>query len=716
MEQLTQKLKDGETRIVEVPIPQLGPRSVLVRNHFSVISAGTEGATASSARKSLIAKAKERPQQVRMVLDVLKKQGLVQTYRAVTKKLEAYSPCGYSSAGTVLAVGEEVTGLVPGDRVACAGVGYANHAEIVAVPINLCVKLDPNADLADAAYNTLGAIAMQGVRQAAVQLGDTVLVSGLGLIGQLAAQLARAAGCRVIGVDVSEGAVKRAARFLDLGLVRNAAGIENTIADFTGGVGVDSVIITAATSSLDPVNFAGRVSRRKGVVVIVGAVPSGFDREDYYRKELALKMSCSYGPGRYDLDYEEKGLDYPVEYVRWTEKRNMEAFQQLLMDRKLDMKGLTTHRFPFSDAARAYDLIVKKSEPFTGIVLEYDFEKEIRGGLIPVAPPVSRPVAEGKVGIAFVGAGSYAQGNLLPNLPNHDPRIEKVTVLTNSGTTSRRVAERFGFSSCTDDERNIFENPSVNTVFIATRHDSHQDYVVKALSHGKNVFVEKPLALTLAGLQAIEDAYAKSGKQLMVGFNRRFAPLSVRLKKALGPGPVSMIYRVNSGMIPAASWIQDPAVGGGRIIGEGCHFIDYMMWVCGSLPIRVYASAVPDPAGCQDTVNINIEFANGSIGVVCYYANGSKLMPKEYFEVHYAGRSIALNDFRSLEIYGRRRERVKLWSQAKGQPEMVAAFLAALETGLAAPIPFAELKAVTLAGLAAMKSLREKLPVEINCQ
>jgi len=710
MKQLTQKLKDGDTKVVEVPFPQCGPRMVLVRNHFSVISAGTEGATANSARKSLLAKAKERPQQVRQVLEVLKKQGIVQTYRAVTKKLEAYSPCGYSSAGVVIGVGEEVAEFVAGDKVACAGVGYANHAEIVAVPVNLCVKLAEDADLADAAYNTLGAIAMQGVRQADLKLGDTVAVIGLGLIGQLAAQLCRASGCRVVGVDVSEQAVHKASPHLDCAIARGTVGIEQLIYDYTGGIGADAVIIAAATSNLDPINFAGKIARRKAVVVVLGAVPTGFDRADYYKKELTLKMSCSYGPGRYDLDYEDKCIDYPVEYVRWTEKRNMEAFQQLLHAGKIDVKSLTTHRFPFAEAPRAYDMIVNRTEPFTGIVLEYDAEPVLQTGNIIVDSAAANE--KGADGVAFIGAGSYAQGNLLPNLPDKR-EFPRITVLTNSGTTSRRVAERFGFASCTDSEKDVFDNSTVGTVFIATRHDSHAEYVIKALEHGKNVFVEKPLAMNETELQNIENAWRESGKSLMVGFNRRFSPLSAILKKALGAGPMSMIYRINAGSIPAGSWIQDAELGGGRIIGEGCHFIDYMSWVCGGRPVQIYASALPDPNGFNDTLNLNIEFDNGSIGVMAYYANGSKSLAKEYFEAHHAGVSVVLQDFREVQVFGRRSFREKLWGQNKGQAEMVSGFFDSLKQPGKNLIPFVELKSATLTSFAALTSLREKSPVRI---
>ena len=709
MQQLTQKMKNGETVVQEVPAPLLQPDMVLVRNHFSVISAGTEGATANSARKGLIAKAKERPQQVKQVLEVLKKQGITQTYRAVTKKLEAYSPCGYSSAGEVIAVGSRVTGFIVGDRVACAGVGYANHAEIVAVPVNLCVKLRHDADLADAAYNTLGSIAMQGVRQAGLTLGENALVIGLGLIGQITCQLLAASGVRVFGVDHSAAAVASAKRFAEATAERNAPGVEQSIIDFSNGEGVDAVIITAGTSSLDPINFAGVTARRRGTVVVVGAVPTGFDREHYYRKELSLKMSCSYGPGRYDLDYEEKGADYPYEYVRWTENRNMQAFQELLASGRMDVKTLTTHTFDFTDAPKAYEMIVTRSEPFVGILLKYDVTRNITANRLV---PKSANTPEAKLKVAFVGAGSYAQGNLLPNLPRNDSNVELVTVLTNNGTSSKRVAERFGFRGCTDSEDDIFTGDEVNTVFIATRHDSHAPYVKQALECGRNVFVEKPLALSVAELQEVETAFNNSKKQLMVGFNRRFAPLARELKKAVGSVPMSMIYRVNAGMIPKSTWIQDAELGGGRIIGEGCHFIDFMAWMCNSLPVKIYASELPAAHNLHDTVSVNIEFANGSTGVLCYFANGSKAQDKEYLELHAAGSSAVLNDFKTLKIYGKKAMSKKLCAQDKGQKFMMDEFISSLKKGTQL-IPFEELYSVHLACFAVLESLKERAPIAI---
>lgn len=728
MNQLTQKLKSGEMAILELPCPQVGAGMVLVRNHYSLISAGTEGSTVKTARASLLTKAKERPQQVKQVLEVLSKQGPVQTYRAVMKKLDAYSPLGYSSAGMVIDVGNSDSTadgrsntLKVGDWVACAGAGYANHAEIVAVPVNLCVKLPKGADLKRASYNTLGAIALQGIRQADLRLGETCAVIGLGLIGQLTCLMLRASGVRVVGVDVDAAAVATAAEHCaDLALTRSSSGIADSIARFSDGLGVDAVIITAGTSSLDPVNFAGEIARKKGRVVVVGAVPTGFDRDPYYyRKELELRMSCSYGPGRYDLEYEEKGIDYPAAYVRWTEKRNMEAFQGLLHSGRIDIDYLTTHEVSLEEAPQAYDMIVNRSEPFLGIVIKYDTNKPVERKPVSIAP--SRPT--GKLGLGFIGAGSYAQGNLLPNLPKNDADVVCRGVMTSSGTTSKRVAERFGFEFCTDNEADILANRDIKTVFIATRHDSHGDYVLKALRAGKHVFVEKPLTLTLEELEGIRRFYhegheeheSKGRPQLMVGFNRRFAPLAVELKKKLSKSPMSMIYRVNAGAIPADHWIQDAEIGGGRIIGEACHFIDFMTFLCGACPVTVYASALPDPQDLNDTVSISIQFGDGSIGTINYFANGSKALDKEYVEVYQSGLTAVLNDFRELTVYGKGKPvRHKTLSQDKGQSAMIKAFLNGVKTGTGAPIPFEELYAVSLATFAAKRSLTERVPVKIN--
>ncbi|WP_298892542.1 bi-domain-containing oxidoreductase [uncultured Psychroserpens sp.] len=704
MQQLTQKLGSGDMIIQDVPYPQLGKGMVIVKNHYSIISAGTEGSTVVAARKSLIGKAKERPQQVKQVIDTLKKQGPIQTYRAVMKKLDAYSPLGYSCAGEVIEVGEGVTEFEIGDKVACAGAGYANHAEIVSVPVNLCVKLDTSTNLKDAAYNTLGAISMQGIRQADLRLGESCVVIGLGLLGQLAALILKASGVKVIGVDVSEAAVKQSIdnSVVDLGLTRNAEGIEEQIQSATNGYGADAVIIAAATSSLDPINFAGSIARKKGKVVVLGAVPTGFDRDPFwYRKELELKMACSYGPGRYDLNYEEKGIDYPLPYVRWTEKRNMQAFQDLIANNQINIDYLTTHEFDFENAKDAFDLVVSKTEPFTGIALKYNTDKVASKAKIST----SETDKLGKLNISFIGAGSYAQGNLLPNIPESND-VGRVGVLTNTGTTSKRVAEKFKFQFCATQEDDVL-NDKTNTVFVATRHDSHGAYVLKSLEKNKNVFVEKPLCLLESELEAIIEAQSKAKTAVMVGFNRRFSPLTTQLKKAFGDHPMTMLYRINAGAIPSDNWIQDMEIGGGRVLGEVCHFIDYLTFLNGSLPVKISATALPNVKQLNDTLNILIQFENGSSGVVAYYANGSKSMTKEYVEVFSAGLSATLNDFKELKIYGKGKpKRRKLFNQNKGQKEMVNAFIDGLLSHGKAPIPFEDIVAVTKASFKVLESIK----------
>jgi len=714
MEQVTQQLKSGEIIVQELPWPKVGSGMVLVRNHYSLISAGTEGSTAKTARKSLIGKAKERPQQVKQVLDTLKKQGPVQTYRAVMKKLDAYSPLGYSSAGEVIEVGACIQDISVGDKVACAGVGYANHAEIVCVPRNLCVKLQEDVDMKKASYNTLGAIALQGIRQADLRLGESCAVIGLGLLGQLTCLMLRASGIRTFGIDIDQDAVETASKYCcDEAWIYPSPGLSSKVKNQTNGLGVDAVIITAGTSSLDPINCAGELARKRGRVVVVGAVPTGFDRDPYwYKKELELRMSCSYGPGRYDPEYEEKGIDYPAAYVRWTEKRNMQAFQELVHSSRIDLDYLTTHEFTIEHAPQAYDMIVSRSEPFLGIILKYDVHKPIVRHRIEVRSAV----AQGRVNIAFVGAGSYAQQNLLPNIPRKDDTVSCVGIMTNSGTTSKRVAEKFNFQFCTSEPTDIFENNAINTVFIATRHNSHAGYVKSALKAGKHVFVEKPLCLTEEELTEIEELYNGSDHccQLMVGFNRRFAPYAVELKKHLGDAPVSMLYRVNAGSIPSDNWIQDKDIGGGRIIGEACHFIDFLAWLCGALPRQIHAVAIPDPDGLNDTVNINLQFANGSIGSLSYFSNGSKEMAKEYIEVYSAGLTGIIRDFKEMEIHsiGKPR-RKKTLVQDKGQAGMVRAFIKSIKEGGSPLIPAGEIFAVTRTTFAVLESLRTHQAVSL---
>jgi predicted dehydrogenase/threonine dehydrogenase-like Zn-dependent dehydrogenase len=695
--------------VVEVPPPILTAGSLLVRTAYSVVSSGTEGSTVRAARRSLVGKAIERPQQARQMIDLLAAAGPVQAYRTFQKKLDSYSPLGYSSAGVVMDIGDDVSGFAVGDRVACAG-PTANHAEVIVVPQNLCVRLNPHVDLSLAAYNTLGAIALQGVRQADLRLGETCGVIGLGLLGQLTGLLLRASGVRVVGVDLHTVMVDLAnTRAADFAAVRSSPGLHERIEQFTHGIGLDAVIITAATTETDPINFAGSVLRKRGRVVVVGNIPTGFDREPhYYKKELELRMSCSYGPGRYDPAYESRGLDYPVAYVRWTEKRNMETFQELLRNGAIDIAYLTTHRFRLIDAAQAYELVTGAGGTHVGIVLEYDALPTATKGTVVTVP--SNRSRHSEIGVAFVGAGSYAMSHLLPNIPRQ-PWIKRKTVMTSSGLTARTVAERFGFETCTSEEAEVLEHDEITTIFVATRHDSHARYVLRALQAGKSVFVEKPLCITEAELSDIVETMKVKGRHqsLMVGFNRRFSPLVRFVRERLSGGPMAMVYRINAGQLPPDSWIHDPATGGGRIVGEACHFIDLLTFLNGSLPERIQAFAIPDSAGHQDTVTISLTFENGSIGNLSYFANGPRNLPKEYLEVYCAGTTAIVRDFKYAEVIGRaKRQRKRLLFQDKGQANMVKCWLTSVREGAPSPIPFEDIVAVSRATFAAVQSLRTR--------
>ena len=710
MKQLTQKLKNGNMRNLEVPRPALQRGQVLVQNHYSLISAGTETSTVKAARQSLIGKAKERPQQVKQVIDSLKLQGPVQTYRAVMKKLDAYSPLGYSCAGEVIDIGVGVKGFTIGDLAACGGF-TASHSEIVSVPENLCVRLALDADLKQAAYNTLGAIAMQGVRQADVRLGETCAVIGLGLLGQLTSLLLKASGAKVVGVDIDARMLKAAAdHCVDLAVNRYDVGLEERIMNFTEGFGCDAVIIAAASSSLDPINFAGAIARKRGTIVVLGAVPTGFDREPhYYKKELQLRMSCSYGPGRYDPLYEEKGIDYPVSYVRWTEKRNMQAFQQLLYQKKIDVSYLTTHTFKLSDAPSAYEMMIAKSEPFIGILIEYEDDKRSfpRQNKITINSPTN-PREKCLVSIGFIGAGSYAQSHLLPNIPKSSA-ISLKGVATATGTGARSTAERFGFEYCTTDVSEILENEDINTVFIATRHDTHGELVLRSLKAGKHVFVEKPLCLTIGELEEISHFYLNLDHQrpnLMVGYNRRFSPLSRWVKKNLNREPVAMLYRVNAGYVPSDSWIQDDEIGGGRIVGEVCHFIDFLTFMNGSLPNSLNAMAMKTHGNLNDVLNISLSYENGSIGTISYFSNGGKGLPKERCEIFADGVTAVIDDYRKVTLYANGKKNTeKLMSQDKGQRVEVSEFINAILAGNGNVIPFEEIAATSLATFRVSESI-----------
>ena len=690
MEQLVQSLKDGAMQLLQVPFPALQPGCILVRNHFSVISAGTEGKSVKDARLGYVAKARARKEEVGKVMKSVQNFGLIPTYKMVMNKLESPSPLGYCCAGEVIAVASDVKDFRIGDFVACGG-NTAVHAEVVAVPVNLCVKISNDVNIRDAAFATLGAIAMQGIRQADLRLGENAVVIGLGLIGQLTIQMLNAAGLRTIGIDIDERMVQLAsANGCELSINRRSETLENDVLDFTAGHGTDAVIITAGTDSTDPVDLAGALSRKKGKVVIVGAVPTGFKRANYFKKELELKMSSSYGPGRYDREYEEEGIDYPYAYVRWTENRNMEAFVELLRKGKLNIAGLITHEYPFSKAEDAYKVIVEKTEPFTGMVLKYDVKKELASNV----KLAERKYSKSQPVIGLIGAGSFAQNYLLPALKD---KAQLAIVATARPNNARYIADKYSFAACTGNASEVFSDKDVNTVFIATRHDTHAEYVMEALKSNKNIFVEKPLCLTENDLHQIKAIYDTKSVQLMLGFNRRFSPYTETLRsfisqseKLSSASPIAINYRINAGVVAADHWVHDPKVGGGRILGEVCHFIDLCTFITGSKVTGVSANSMNTADGKTDTLTVNLSFANGSIANISYFSNGQKELPKERLEVFAGGVVAIIDDFKSVVTYGKTVSE-KSGKQDKGHSKEVELFMNSIREGKDAPIPFDEI-------------------------
>ena len=715
MKQVIQNFKTGELSVAEVPAPSLANGFVLVNNHYSLISAGTERSTVTTAQASFIGKAKQRPDLVKQVLESFRKDGFSETLKRVRTKLETLKELGYSSAGTVLASLDTQGRFQPGDRVACGGGGYASHAGVIAVPQNLIVKVPEAVGLDAAAFTTLGAIAMQGVRQANPRLGEFVCVIGLGLLGQITAQILRANGCQVFGVDTSESMVELAAKHsCHAARTRPDAGLEPAFAAFTGGRGFDSVIITAATQSTDPIELATAILRQKGAIVIVGAVPMNIPREPYfYKKELELKISCSYGPGRYDTTYEEQGHDYPYSYVRWTENRNMEAFVKLLENRSLDVQPLITHTFEIDDAEKAYDIVTGKTqERHLGILLKYS---EDQGWQSPRMPSRAGDGAPSKPCIGFIGAGSFAQKFLIPYAAQE---AELRFVVTTRGVTAKSVGEKFRFRSYSTDAQQILTDGPINTVFIATRHDTHAGFAVAALEAGKNVFVEKPLAIQRAELaRVVEIASNRSDCRLMVGYNRRFSPLARQAKEIFAgvSAPLLINYRVNAGFLPKDHWTQTEQ-GGGRILGEVCHFVDLMQFLTGSEPANVYAISVaannaqmPD----QDNVTISLRFHDGSVGQITYLACGDKSLSKERIEVFGGGQSFIIDDFKVGEHYSGGSRRT-LKTPGKGHKEEVEAFLLAVRKGGTNPISLRSLALTSLTTFGILDSLRTGLPQLIS--
>jgi predicted dehydrogenase/threonine dehydrogenase-like Zn-dependent dehydrogenase len=710
MQQLTHQLKSGKMEILEVPFPVLSKGQVLVRNHYSVISAGTEGKTVSDARKGYIAKAKFRQKEVKMVINMMKQEGFRKTYNVVMNKLEAPSPLGYSCAGEVVAVADGLNDLRVGDKVACGG-GGAVHADVVSINRNLCVKLPENVDPKHAAFTTIASIAIQGIRQADLRFGENCIVIGLGLIGLITVQVLKAAGIKAIGIDIDQTKIDKAREVgVDLALTRHQEGIAGIIRNFTKGHGTDAVIITAGSNSVDPVDFAGEICRKKGKVVIVGSVPTGFSRAKYYKKELDLRMSTSYGPGRYDPVYEEKGIDYPIGYVRFTENRNMQTFVDLLADRRINVDPLITHTFFLPEAPNAYDIILNRKEPVIGILIKYDREKELKKSVYLKTSPVD---SNNSGNIGFIGAGNFAQNAVLPRLKN---KCNFIGIVACRGNNSRYIADKYDFKYCSDDPDKLLEDSNIGTVFVLTRHDTHAQYVTKSLLAGKNVYVEKPLAMNFEELAIIKDAYLQAGKGLMLGFNRRFSPLiEMMMERLEGDHKKSVNIRVNAGVVPPDHWVHDPEIGGGRLIGEVCHFLDLAGFIAGSRARSVHAFALTDYPILNDTVSVNIEYENGSIASICYYSNGNKNVSKERVEVFSNGVVYSIDDFKKMDIYSEKGvKKIKLKAEDKGHSKEFDLVVRALSSGSTFPIRFDEIYHSSLLTLETVRSVNEKRVIEIS--
>lgn len=702
VKQVLQNLGTGETALVDVPAPRPAAGMVLIATRRTLISAGTERMLVDFGKASLLDKARKQPDKVRMVLDKVRSDGLFTTVEAVRSKLDQPLALGYCNAGVVVDVGSAVRDFRVGDRVVSNG----PHAEIVCVPKNLCARIPDGVSDEAAAFTVLASIGLQGVRLVAPTLGETVVVMGMGLIGLMTAQMLRANGCRVIGVDLDKTRVDIAQRYGVVPAVAGADGDPVAVAmALTGGVGVDAVIITASTSSSAPVSQAARMSRKRGRIVLVGVTGLELNRADFYEKELTFQVSCSYGPGRYDELYEAGGQDYPVGFVRWTEQRNFSAVLDLMSEGRLDTETLVSQRVPIESAVSAYEALTKDAAAL-GIILEY-------AGTAPIDAAAQRvslvshgtgtPTNGVDPVIGFIGAGNYSSRVLIPAFKATGAALH--TVVTNSGASGVHHGAKGGFAVASTNVEDIIASESINTVVVVTRHNTHARFVLQSLSAGKNVFVEKPLALCIADLEAIKEAYesrqdperSSSGARLMVGFNRRFSPLVARMKACIEKvsTPKAFIYTCNAGMIPGNHWTQDPEVGGGRILGEACHFIDLLRFLSGA---AIDSASITTMGGRSSTTSnndnatISLKFADGSIGTIHYFANGGKAFPKERIEVFAGDGVLQLDNFLELRGFGWKGFRkASLWRQNKGQNACAAAFVEAIRTGRPSPIPFGEI-------------------------
>ncbi len=718
MKAVLQNFKTGDMAIEDVPPPTLKADGVLVMNCASLVSAGTEKAVIELAKMNPLQKAKARPDLVKKVLSKAGQEGFISTARIVMNLVSAPLPLGYSCAGFVSNVGARVSDIAPGQRVACAGLGYANHAEMVYVPRNLTTPIPDNVSYEEAAFVTVGAIALHGVRQAELTLGENVVVVGMGLVGQIAAQICVASGARVFCVDLDPSKVELAKQSgCDDGIASSdVATIKAAVIKFTCGRGADAVLITAGTKSSGPIELAPEISRDRARVVAIGDVGHNVPRRSYYEKEIDLRQSRSYGPGRYDPAYEERGHDYPIGYVRWTENRNMEAFLDLVSRGRVKLRPLITHEFDIEEAEKAYSLLLGDvQEPYVGILLGYNPEKVHNTTVAVGIDKENSSIKEGLISFGVIGAGQFAQGVLLPAL-KIVKNVAFRSFATGSGLTSVNVARKYGAKFCTSDYNEILSDKNIDAVLIATRHDTHATMVSTALRSSKHCFVEKPLAMDERGLEDVISSFNEGKSILLTGFNRRFSPLSETLQREMDGCKMVMQYRINAGFIPGAHWHQDAESGGGRIVGEICHFIDMMQYISGANPVSVDAKAINDgnASADPDNVLITIEFSNGSLGSIAYISSGDSGFPKERFEVFGGGKVGVIDNWRSLLVQGNGRKISKrCWLQAqKGHAQEMQAFVTAIETG-DMPISFESQVLTTRATFAVQQALRDGGSVRI---
>lgn len=720
MRQVVQNYKTGELRLEDVPAPICRAGGVVVRTCYSLVSTGTERMKVSQARMSLVQMAKARPDKVRQVVQSVKQVGLAETYRKVSERLDSLTPLGYSLAGLVAEVGSGIDEFAIGDRVACAGEGIACHAEFVSVPRNLCVHVPDGVELRDAAFATVGAIALNGIRQAQVTLGDTVMVVGLGLVGLLAVQQLKAAGCQVIGVDLDPHKVDLARRCgADLALNRSDAGLEDSIARATDGLGPDAAYIAASTKSNDPMDLAGRVLRDRGTVVVVGMVPVEADWQTYYHKELSVVMSRSYGPGRYDRNYEQRGIDYPIGYVRWTERRNVQAFLRLIEGGRVRPALLEPKVFPFREAAQAYQQLHEApGDHAAGLLFEYESDVPMdRTAAVPPrkggrTTPAHAATASPPVGLGMIGAGNFATATLIPAIKKCR-NVSLRGICSAGGLSARSAAGRHGFAYCASEYRELLDDASIHAVVIATRHDTHARFAAEAVRAGKHVFVEKPLALTMEQLDEVTAARQATGRIVMPGYNRRFSPLSVAVRDffAQRTGPIEVLCRVNAGAIAGNSWYQDEEEGGWRIVSEGCHFVDLIQFICGCPPVEVFADMVGGAiaGGQNDNCVVTLKLADGSLGSLLYVANGDAHLEKERVEAYGQGRAAAIENWNVARLScGGRVRKVKPAGTGKGHGLEMAEFIQAVREGREPSLTFDEATACTLATFATARSLASK--------